>query len=84
MIMIASFGGTGAEGFWIWKDTYEALEAAQVLFLKKFGPAIMSRLQSPQAVLAMMRKIAQLLPTHTRRSDERQAMQQLSDRAAAT
>ncbi|WP_353646756.1 hypothetical protein [Mesorhizobium sp. WSM2239] len=77
-IMVEYFGGTNAEGFWIWKDAYEALEAAQVLFLKKFGPAIISRSQSPQAVLAMMRKIAQLIPTHTRRSDESRAMQQLS------
>jgi predicted RNA methylase len=76
--MSSCFGGTDAEGFWIWKDAYEALEAAQVLFLRKFGPAILSRSASPQATLAMMNRIAQLVPTHTRRSDESQAMQQLS------
>lgn len=72
------FGGTDAEGFWIWKDAYEALEAAQILFIRKFGPAILSRSASPQAALAMLAKIAQLVPTHTRRSHESQAMQQLS------
>ena len=41
--MTERFGGTDAEGFWIWKDAYEALEAAQVLFIRKFGPAILSR-----------------------------------------
>lgn len=76
--MSSCFGGTDAEGFWIWKDAYEALEAAQVLFSRKFGPAILSRSASPQAALAMMSRIAQLVPTHTRRSDESQAMQQLS------
>ena len=35
--MEAAFGGTDAEGAWVWKDAYEALEAAQVLFLRKFG-----------------------------------------------
>ena len=28
--MEAAFGGTDAEGTWVWKDAYEALEAAQV------------------------------------------------------
>ena len=76
--MSSCFGGTDAEGFWIWKDAYEALEAAQVLFLRRFGPAILARSASPQATLAMMKRIADLVPTHTRRSDESQAMQQLS------
>src|SRR6202011_4497253 len=35
--MEAAFGGSDAEGVWVWKDAYEALEAAQVLFLSKFG-----------------------------------------------
>src|SRR5260370_9438600 len=38
--MEAPFGGTDAEGAWVWKDAYEALEAAQALFLRKFGGAI--------------------------------------------
>jgi hypothetical protein len=37
--MEAAFGGTGAAGAWLWKDAYEALEAARVLFLHKFGGA---------------------------------------------
>ncbi|MER8700384.1 strawberry notch family protein [Mesorhizobium sp. M1273] len=76
--MTDSFGGSDAQGFWVWKDAYEALEVAQVLFLRRFGPAILSRSTTPQATLAMMKRIADLLPTHTRRSDESQAMQQLS------
>lgn len=76
--MTTSFGGSDAQGFWVWKDAYEALETAQVLFLRRFGPAILSRSTTPQATLAMIKRIAELLPTHTRRSDESQAMQQLS------
>jgi len=76
--MTDSFGGTDAQGLWVWKDAYEALEAAQVLFLRRFGRAILSRSNSPEATLAMMKRIADLVPTHTRRSDESQAMQQLS------
>ncbi|OWK20019.1 hypothetical protein AJ88_35495 [Mesorhizobium amorphae CCBAU 01583] len=76
--MMTSFGGSDAQGFWVWKDAYEALEVAQVLFLRRFGPAILSRSSTPQAMLAMMTRIAELFPTHTRRSDESQAMQQLS------
>ncbi|WP_244571550.1 class I SAM-dependent methyltransferase [Mesorhizobium carmichaelinearum] len=76
--MTESFGGTDAEGFWVWKDAYEALEAAQVLFIRRFGPTILSRSTTPQATLTMMKRVAELLPTHTRRSDESQAMQQLS------
>ncbi|MGX8014364.1 strawberry notch-like NTP hydrolase domain-containing protein (plasmid) [Mesorhizobium sp. ORM8.1] len=76
--MTDSFGGTDGQGFWVWKDAYEALESAQVLFIRRFGPAILSRSASPEAALAMMRRIADLVPTHTRRSYESQAMQQLS------
>jgi hypothetical protein len=76
--MTDSFGGTDAQGLWVWKDAYEALEAAQVLFLRRFGAAIMSQSSSPQSALEMMKRIADLVPTHTRRSDESQAMQQLS------
>ncbi|MEQ1956208.1 strawberry notch family protein [Mesorhizobium sp. CN2-181] len=73
-----SFGGTDAQGFWVWKDAYEALEAAQVLFFRRFGSAILTRSSSPQVALVMMKRIAELVPTHTRRSDESQALQQLS------
>ncbi|RWA57792.1 MAG: methylase [Mesorhizobium sp.] len=76
--MSSCFGGTDAEGYWIWKDAYEALEVAQVLFIRKFGAAILSRSASSDAALAMLKKVAQLVPTHTRRSQESQAMQQLS------
>ena len=69
-------GGSDAEGAWSWKDAYEACEVAQLLFLRRFGPAMRSR--PPATRLAMLGKVAALLPTHTRRSQESQALQQFS------
>ncbi|AYG70785.1 MULTISPECIES: strawberry notch-like NTP hydrolase domain-containing protein [unclassified Rhizobium] len=76
-IMTAIFGGSDAEGLWLWKDAYEATEIAQLMFLRKFH-ALVSRSQSPQSTLVMLTKVARLLPTHTRRSEESQALQQFS------
>src|SRR5260370_11435519 len=76
--MIASFGASDAEGAWDWKTAYEACEAAQILFLRKFGPAMRERAASPSRFLAMLTKLAALLPSHTRRSEESQALQQFS------
>ena len=76
--MSAAFGGSDAEGAWGWKTAYDACEAAQVLFLRKFGPAMRARAVSPAARLAMLAKLAALMPSHTRRSEESQALQQFS------
>jgi predicted RNA methylase len=76
--MESAFGGSDAEGAWDWKTAYDACEAATILFLRKFGPAIRARAASPAALLPMLAKIAGLLPTHTRRSEESQALQQFS------
>jgi hypothetical protein len=77
-VLMNIFGGSDAEGFWSWKDAYEASEVAQVLFLRKFGAAITARANAPQATLAMLTKVAGLIPTHTRRSEESQQLQQFS------
>jgi len=74
--MTNAFGGSDAEGLWAWKDAYEACEVAQLLFLRRFGPAM--RAKPVAAQLTMLGKVAALLPTHTRRSEESQALQQFS------
>jgi predicted RNA methylase len=76
--MERAFGGSDAEGTWDWKTAYDACEAATVLFLRKFGPAMCAKAASPAAMLPILAKIAGLIPTHTRRSDESQALQQFS------
>jgi len=73
-----AFGASDADGGWDWKTAYDACEAATVLFLRKFGPAMRARADSPAAMLPMLVKIASLLPTHTRRSEESEALQQFS------
>jgi hypothetical protein len=76
--MEAAFAGTDAEGAWVWKDAYEALEAAQVLFLRKFGAAMRSRAGSPAAMLEMLTRLAGRLASQTRRSEESEHFQQFS------
>src|SRR3546814_16987264 len=56
--MEEAFGGSDAEGFWSWKDAYEACATAQVLFLKKYGRAMQERAASPAAPLSMISRIA--------------------------
>ncbi len=70
--------GSDADGAWTWKDAYEACEAAQILFLRKFGPAMRARAASPAARLAMISKIAALMPSQTKRSEQQTQLQQFS------
>ena len=36
-------GASDAEGAWCWKDAYEASEAACVLFLRRYGKALLAK-----------------------------------------
>lgn len=76
--METTFGASDAAGAWDWKAAYEACEVATVLFLHKYGKALFRKAASPAARLVLLTKIAALLPTHTRRSEESQAFQQFS------
>src|SRR5215510_2935357 len=49
--MERAFRGSDAAGAWDWKAAYDACEAATVLFLRKFGPAIHAQAASPAGVL---------------------------------
>ena len=77
-VLTTESGGSNAEGFWSWKDAYEATEVAQILFLRKFGSAISARKNTPEATLPILTRLAALNPTHTRRSEETQRLQQFS------
>lgn len=76
--MERAFGGSDATGAWDWKLAYEAGEVALVLFLRKFGRALLARAGSPAALLPILAKVAGLLPRHTRRSEEMERFQQFS------
>ncbi|MCY3846464.1 MAG: strawberry notch family protein [Acidobacteria bacterium] len=80
--MTQAFGGTDAGGAWLWKDAYEAAEAALVLFLQRYGRAMRRRAgagpDGPANLLAMLSALAALEPSHTRRSEEQVRLQQFS------
>ena len=76
--MTAAFGKGDQDGAWLWKDAYEASEAAAFLFLRKYAPTMLRKAQGPAKYLAMLERIALLLPSHTRRSEESDQFQQFS------
>jgi predicted RNA methylase len=76
--MEAAFGASDATGAWNWKTAYDACEAATVLFLRRHGAAMRAKATSPAAMLPMLTRITRLLPTHTRRSEESETLQQFS------
>jgi hypothetical protein len=76
--METAFGASDSTGAWDWKTAYEACEAATVLFLRKYGKSLLRKTGSIAGMLPPFAKLAGLLPTHTRRSQESEAFQQFS------
>ena len=80
--MTRAFGATDAEGAWLWKDAYEAAEAAAVLFVQRYGRAMRKQAgagpDGPRHMLAMLDAVAALEPSHTKRSEEQIRLQQFS------
>lgn len=76
--METAFGASDAAGAWDWKSAYDACEAAQILFLRKYAGPLFRKHADQQIRLALIEKIAALMPTHTRRSEASQAFQQFS------
>ena len=80
--MTRAFGASDSEGGWIWKDAYEAAEAAAVLFVQRYGRAMRRQAgagtDGPRRMLAMLAAIAALEPSHTKRSEDQVRLQQFS------
>ncbi len=80
--MTEAFGATDAEGAWVWKDAYEAAEAAAVLFIQRYGRGMRrtcgAGADGPRRMLAMLEVVAALEPSHTRRSEKQVRLQQFS------
>ena len=80
--MTRAFGASDADGAWLWKDSYEAAEAAVVLFLQRYGRAMRREAgagpRGPAAMLRMLETLAALEPSQTRRSEEQLRLQQFS------
>ena len=58
--MTMAFGGSDAEGAWIWRDAYDAVEAALVLQLRRLSPQI-SRLEDAPAEICAHHDVAPLV-----------------------
>ncbi len=76
--MTKAFGATDAGGGWVWKDAYEAAEAAVVIFMQRYARAMRRNAGGPRRMLAMLEAVAALEPSHTRRSEEQVRLQQFS------
>ena len=80
--MTGAFGASDSQGAWVWKDAYEAAEAALVLFLQRYGRAMRREAGAgpggPAAMLRMLDTLAALEPSQTRRSEEQLQYQQFS------
>ncbi len=73
-----AFGGSDASGALSWKLAYDVCEAALALFIRQYGPALMRKAGTVEAVLPMLDRLAGLMPSHTRRSEESVDLQQFS------
>ena len=80
--MTEAFGASDAGGGWVWKDAYEAAEAAAVMFLQRYGLGMRHDAgagpDGQRRMLAMLEAVAALEPSHTRRSEEQVRLQQFS------
>ena len=60
--MQSAFGASDASGAWDWKTAYEAVEVAQVLFMRRYGPAIHARSADPFDRLKLVERMILRLP----------------------
>ncbi|MBB3892867.1 putative RNA methylase [Phenylobacterium haematophilum] len=77
-VMTTTFGASDAEGAWLWRDAYDAIEAALVLQLRRLAPQIGRLEDAPADIVALLANLSALSLTHTRRSEEQVAMDQFS------
>ena len=77
-VMTTTFGGSDTEGTWIWRDAYDALEAAMVLHLRRLAPQIARLEDAPAQIVGLLANLSDLGLTHTRRSEEQVAFDQFS------
>ncbi|ESQ79264.1 strawberry notch-like NTP hydrolase domain-containing protein [Asticcacaulis sp. YBE204] len=73
-----AFMADDTSGAWAWKDAYDAIEAAQVLHIRKMA-APLSRLEdASMGVVQTLKALNDLGLTHSRRSEEQIALDQFS------
>jgi hypothetical protein len=77
-VMTTTFGGSDTEGAWLWRDAYDAIEAALVLQIRRLAPQIGRLEDAPAEICALLANLAELSLTHSRRSEEQVALDQFS------
>ena len=76
--MTCAFGATDAEGAWLWRDAYDAIEAALVLQLRRLAPQLARLEDDPAGVVGLLDRLGGLSLTHSVRSEEQVALDQFS------
>lgn len=77
-VMTTAFGASDAEGTWVWRDAYDAIEAATVLQIRRLAPQVARLEDAPAEIAALLASVSALGLTHTRRSEEQVALDQFS------
>ncbi len=77
-VMTTTFGGSDAEGAWLWRDAYDAIEAALVLQVRRLAPQVARLEDAPAEISALLAGLSDLSLTHSRRSEEQVALDQFS------
>jgi hypothetical protein len=77
-VMTTTFGASDAQGAWLWRDAYDAIEVALVLQLRRLAPQVSRLEDAPTEITALLANLSALSLTHTRRSEEQVAMDQFS------
>ena len=62
-LMTEALGGSDAEGYWLWKYAYEALEIAQIRFIQERGKELLNQANSA-VVLGEIDRLHQLCHYH--------------------
>lgn len=76
--LTTAFGGTDAEGAWLWRDAYDAVEAATVLQARRLAVQVARLEDAPGDVAALLEALVALGPTHSRRSEAQVGLDQFS------
>ena len=66
--MTRYYGGDDASGAWNWKQAYDAVECAMILFVQKYRVALAK--QDNARLLASFERLHGFCPTHTKRSEQ--------------
>ncbi len=77
-VMEREFHGSDADGYWQWRDAYDAIEVAIVLFVQKYTSLLKQKADGAHGILPYLERIASLAPKQSRRSERSQILQQFS------